>query len=107
MLSAESGCNDGISFPFLYIGIYLLIEHSPGEAVKEWFVGTILYECTLGTVIGLIVGAFFNRSLRFAERWDYISAPPFIVFYFLLAVFSIGVGSTLGVYDFLWAFGAG
>lgn len=107
MLSAESGCNDGISFPFLYIGINFLIQQSTGEAVKEWFLGTILYECTLGTLIGLLVGFVFNRSLRFSERWNYISAPPFIVFYFLLAVFSIGIGSTLGVDDFLVAFGAG
>ena len=107
MLSCESGCNDGISFPFLYIGIQFLIEHSPGTAVKEWVLGTLLYQCTLGTLIGLVIGHGFNRGLRFAERWNYISAPPFIVFYFLLAIFSIGLGSTLGVDDFLVAFGAG
>lgn len=107
MLSAESGCNDGISFPFLYIGIQFLIEQSAGEAVKEWFLATILYQCTLGTLIGLVVGQCFNRGLRFAERWNYISPAPFLVFYFLLAVFSIGIGSTLGVDDFLVAFGAG
>ena len=107
MLSAESGCNDGISFPFLYIGIQFLIEHSAGDAIKEWVLGTLLYECTLGTVIGLVVGLSFNRGLRFAERRNYISAPPFIVFYFLLAIFSVGIGSTLGVDDFLVAFGAG
>lgn len=36
MLAAESGCNDGAAFPFLYIAIYLLLDASPGHAVGEW-----------------------------------------------------------------------
>ena len=107
LLSAESGCNDGASFPFLYIGILFLMEQTPGAAIKEWVLGTVLWQCVLGLSIGLAVGYCFNRSLRFVERWRYISPAPFLVFYFLLAVFSIGVGSTLGVDDFLVAFGAG
>lgn len=107
MLSAESGCNDGISFPFLYVGILYVVEPSLGEAVKEWVLGTVLWQCTLGMLIGLVIGHCFNRSLRFVERRDYINQAPFFVFYFLLAVFAIGIGSTLGVDDFLVAFGAG
>ncbi|KAF6232278.1 hypothetical protein HO173_009383 [Letharia columbiana] len=107
MLSAESGCNDGVSFPFLYIGILFLVEQTPGAAIKEWVLGTVLWQCTLGLLIGLVIGHSFNRSLRFAERWAYISPAPFLVFYFLLAIFSVGIGSTLGVDDFLVAFGAG
>lgn len=107
MLSAESACNDGVSFPFLYIGILFLIEKTPGGAIKEWVLGTLLWQCTLGLSIGLVIGYCFNRSLRFAERWEYISPAPFLVFYFLLAVFSVGIGSTLGSDDFLVAFGAG
>ena len=107
MLSAESGCNDGVSFPFLYIGLLFLIEETTGDAVKEWILGTMLWQCLLGTLIGLVIGHCFNRALRFAEKWDYIDPAAFLVFYFLLAVFSIGIGSTLGVDDFLAAFGAG
>ena len=107
MLSAESGCNDGISFPFLYVGILYVVEPSLGEAVKEWVLGTLLWQCTLGMLIGLVIGHCFNRSLRFVERRDYINDAPFFVFYFLLAVFAIGIGSTIGVDDFLVAFGAG
>ena len=107
LLSAESGCNDGVSFPFLYAGVYILIEETKLEALKEWVLGTVLWECTLGLVIGLVVGHFSNRALRFAQKWDYIDSASFLVFYFLLAIFSIGIGSTLGVDDFLAAFGAG
>lgn len=107
MLSAESGCNDGVSFPFLYIGVLCLTEPTAGEAIKEWVLGTLLWQCLLGLLIGLFVGHSFNRMLRFVTKWGYIDPASFLVFYFLLAVFSIGIGSTIGVDDFLAAFGAG
>ncbi len=107
MLSAESGCNDGVSFPFLYIGLSFLIETSTGEAVKEWVLGTVLWQCSLGLLIGLVLGHCFNRTLRFSQARGYIDPASFLVFYFLLAMFGIGIGSTLGVDDFLVAFGAG
>ena len=107
LLSVESACNDGAGFPFLYIGILFLTQQTPGAAIQEWIWGTVLWQCTLGLLIGLAIGNGFNRSLRFVESRDYISPAAFIAFYFLLAVFSIGIGSTLGVDDFLVAFGAG
>lgn len=107
MLSAESGCNDGISFPFLYVGLTLLKQSTAGQAFKEWFLLTILWQCVFGTFIGLVIGVSFNRILRFSDSRGYIDAPGFTVFYLLLAILSIGVGSTLGSDDFLVAFGAG
>jgi NhaP-type Na+/H+ or K+/H+ antiporter len=107
LLSAESACNDGVSFPFLYIGIMALKYSSTGEAIKEWFLITILWQCTLGLVMGLIIGVCANKILRFSDSRSYISQPSFVVFYLLLAFLCIGVGSILGSDDFLVAFGAG
>jgi len=107
MLAAESGCNDGISFPFLYIGIYALITSHAGEAVRDYFLLTILWQCAFGTFIGLIIGAIFNRLLRFSEARGYVDEAGLTVFYLLLATLTVGVGSTLGSDDFLVAFGAG
>jgi NhaP-type Na+/H+ or K+/H+ antiporter len=107
LLSAESACNDGVSFPFLYIGLVSLNYPSPGEAIKEWFLITILWQCVVGTTLGLIIGNCANRLLRFSDQRGYIGQPSFVVFYLLLAILCIGVGSTLGSDDFLVAFGAG
>ena len=107
LLSAESACNDGAGFPFLYIGILFLIEQTSSGAITEWVIGTVLWQCTLGIFIGLTIGYSFYRILRFVEYRAYISPASFVVFYFLLAIFSVGIGSTLGVDDFLVAFGAG
>ncbi|KAH8793423.1 Cation/H+ exchanger [Hyaloscypha finlandica] len=107
LLSAESACNDGISFPFLYIGLCALKYSSTGEAVKEWILITVLWQCVFGVTLGLIIGNCANRLLRFSDQRGYISKPSFVVFYLLLAILSVGVGSFLGSDDFLVAFGAG
>ena len=107
MLSAESGCNDGISFPFLFIGLALHQNATIGDAIKEWFLITILWQCVFGTFIGISVGMTFNRVLRFSEKRGFIDGAGFTVFYLLLALLCVGIGSTLGSDDFLVAFGAG
>jgi NhaP-type Na+/H+ or K+/H+ antiporter len=107
LLSAESACNDGVSFPFLYIGLTALNYPRVGDAVKQWFLITVLWQCTLGLLIGLTIGRCANKLLRFSDSHHYISQPSFLVFYLLLAILSVGVGSILGSNDFLIAFGAG
>ena len=107
MLSAESGSNDGISFPFLYIGLNLLNEATVGTALKDWVLITILWQCVFGTFLGLLIGFAANRILKFSARREMVGRATYLVFYLLLAFFSVGVASTLGSDDFLIAFGAG
>lgn len=107
MLSAESGVNDGTAFPFLFAGLVLLTKDSAGEAVKEWFLITILWQCCFGLLTGLILGTAANRVLRISSKSGFMDPSGFIVFYLLLALLSCGIGSTLGADDFLVAFGAG
>jgi NhaP-type Na+/H+ or K+/H+ antiporter len=107
LLSAESACNDGVSFPFLYIGLFALRFPGFGTALKEWILITVLWQCTFGIFIGFVIGTIANRALRFSDTREYISQPSFVVFYLLLAILTVGVGSILGSDDFLVAFGAG
>ncbi|KAK0516819.1 hypothetical protein JMJ35_001422 [Cladonia borealis] len=82
----------------------LLCEGCAGDEVDDCVGG----ECVFGAYgSGAGGGGVGGEGLRFAEKWDYIDPASFLVFYFLLAIFSIGIGSTLGVDDFLAAFGAG
>lgn len=107
MLSAESACNDGVSFPFLYAALLPMINATAGAAVKEWFLATLLWQCTFGLLLGFLIGHVANRTLRFSESRGFIGRSSFLVFYLLLAIFAVGVGSTLGTDDFLVSFGAG
>lgn len=107
LLSAESGCNDGTSFPYLYIGLYLLTAHSAAEGVQDWFCLTLLWQCVFGTLLGFTIGYAFNRVLRLVHAKHFIGRASYLVFYLLMAVFVAGVSSTLGTDDFLVSFAAG
>lgn len=107
LLSAESGCNDGVSFPFLFMGLSLITKSTAGGVFKKWFLITILYQCVVGIALGLLLGFLFNRLYRFSEKRQMIGPASYLAFYLLAAVFCIGLASTLGVDDFLVAFCAG
>lgn len=91
----------------MYAGLVIYTQSTAGESLKEWFLITILWQCTFGLFLGFAIGQIANRLLRLSEDRDYVGSASFIVFYFLLAIFSIGIGSTLGSDDFLVAFAAG
>ena len=108
VLSAESGCNDGMAFPFIYLSIYLLRYNlEAGPVTKHWICVTILYECILGAIYGVAVGYAARRAIRLCEGWGIIDRESFLVFYFVLALFCAGSGSMLGLDDLLVGFAAG
>ncbi|KAL3473956.1 alkali metal cation/H+ antiporter Nha1 C terminus-domain-containing protein [Aspergillus californicus] len=108
LLSAESGCNDGMAFPFIYLSYYILHYRPDANAVAlHWFCYTILYECVFGAIFGFTVGYAARHAIRFAERKQLIDRESFLVFYFVLALFCAGSGSLLGMDDLLIGFAAG
>lgn len=108
LLSAESGCNDGMAFPFVYLSIYLIQDKLNAKDVTfHWIVYTILYECIFGAVYGFLIGYFARHGIKYAEKRDLIDRESFLVFYFVLALFCAGSGSILGVDDLLVGFACG
>ncbi|KAF2280664.1 uncharacterized protein EI97DRAFT_428761 [Westerdykella ornata] len=108
LLSAESGCNDGMAFPFVYLAVYA-IRYRPdaGQVTFHWFCYTVLYECLFGAVFGVLVGYAARHAIRYAHEHDLIDRESFLVFYFVLALFCAGAGSILGLDDLLVGFAAG
>lgn len=108
LLSAESGCNDGMAFPFIYLSFYIL-KYRPDrdEVALHWICVTILYECVVGAIFGFVIGYLARHSIKLAERKGLIDRESFLVFYFVLAVFCAGSGSLLGMDDLLIGFAAG
>lgn len=107
ILAAESGCNDGTAFPFLYAAVFFMTENSIADWSYMFFLDVILWQCAFGIVMGVLVGTVAAKALRFSEERGYTQKSTLFVFYFLLAIFTVGVGSTLGLDDFLVAFSAG
>ncbi|KAF1933261.1 uncharacterized protein M421DRAFT_51473 [Didymella exigua CBS 183.55] len=108
LLSAESGCNDGMAFPFVYLAIYL-IRYRPdaSKVAYHWICFTILYECVFGALYGVIVGYIARRLIRYAHEKDLIDRESFLVFYFVLALWCAGSGALLGLDDLLVGFACG
>lgn len=108
VLSAESGCNDGMAFPFIYLSFYLLHYHIEAKhTVYHWICNTILYECVFGAVYGVLIGYIGRHMIKWADRRGLIDRESFLVFYFVLALFCAGTGATLGTDDLLVGFAAG
>lgn len=108
LLTAESGCNDGMAFPFIFLSLDLIIHHGhAGEIVKDWFTLTILWECAFGVVLGVVLGYTLRKALVFAEKHALIDRESFLALFVFLAFNCAGIGSMLGVDDLLVSFAAG
>ena len=51
LLAAESASNDGAAFPFLYFALYLTLDRTTGEAMKDWFLTLWLCACPIASSI--------------------------------------------------------
>ncbi|KAK4688341.1 sodium/hydrogen antiporter, partial [Tremellales sp. Uapishka_1] len=114
ILLAESGANDGFGFPFLYMGLYLILikvpshpRHSIGGAIGEWFYNVILYQILLSVVLGVFIGYVARKILRYAEEKNLIDHESFLSFGVGLTFFSLGCVGILGSDDILCCFVVG
>lgn len=121
LIVAESGANDGLGYPFLFLALYLLkyvgdgssvssgvVEgHAGGTAVGLWFGETWGYQVLLGTAYGAVVGYLAKELLHWAEERGYVDRESFLVFAITLALFIVGTCGMIGSDDVLACFVAG
>ncbi|GAA5973897.1 hypothetical protein JCM11641_001205 [Rhodosporidiobolus odoratus] len=109
ILQAESGCNDGAAFPFLYLALFLLLRdhHSVGHAIGYWVLLCLLYQIVLGCIIGAAVGVAARKILKFAKRRELIDRESMVAMYVALALLVTGLTTLAGSDDLLAAFACG
>ncbi|KAF9941405.1 hypothetical protein BGZ65_003702 [Modicella reniformis] len=107
LLSAESGINDGMGIPFLYLGLYLLRERTISEAVAKWVYMIWIYQILLSVVIGGLVGAAARKLVKGAKNRNLIDKESFLVFSIALALAVSGCVSIVASDDLLAVFIAG
>ncbi|KNE55122.1 hypothetical protein AMAG_17736 [Allomyces macrogynus ATCC 38327] len=56
LLSAESGANDGLGYPFLYIALYLKTNATVGGALADWAVNILVYQVVFSIGLGALIG---------------------------------------------------
>ncbi|EAW08020.1 putative Na/H antiporter [Aspergillus clavatus NRRL 1] len=116
MIVAESGANDGLGYPFLFFGLYLLkytgmggegVSGGAGKAMGLWFYETWIYTVILSVVYGITVGWVSREMLHWAEEKRYVDRESFLVFAIALALFILGTCGMIGTDDLLACFVAG
>ncbi|GAA5820293.1 hypothetical protein JCM10212_005861 [Sporobolomyces blumeae] len=109
ILQAESGCNDGAAFPFLYLALFLLLRgtHSVGESVGYWILLVLLYQILLGIIIGAVVGIVARKMLKFSKRRELIDRESMVAMYVALSLLVTGLTTLAGSDDLLAAFACG
>ena len=95
IIIAESGANDGLGYPFLFLPLYLIQYVNNGgqpggarTAIGLWFGETWGYEILLGTLYGFVVGWLAKELLHRAEERKFVDRESFLVFAVTLAVSS-------------------
>ncbi|KAG0339550.1 hypothetical protein BG000_001846 [Podila horticola] len=107
LLSAESGINDGMGLPFLFLGLYLMREPSTGVAFAKWFYMVWVYQILLSIVLGGLIGAAARKLVKGAKNRNLIDKESFLVFSIALALAVVGCVSILASDDLLACFIAG
>lgn len=95
IIIAESGANDGLGYPFLFLALYLVRftgNDGAGQvggaraAIGLWFGETWGYTILLSIVYGAAVGWIAKELLHWAEERQFVDRESFLVFAVTLAV---------------------
>ncbi|GAA97563.1 uncharacterized protein L969DRAFT_91475 [Mixia osmundae IAM 14324] len=107
-LAAESGANDGLGFPFIFLAIDLMkrrVEgHTIAEGLQQWIVATWVYQIVISCLAGVIIGWGASKTLQEARKRQFIDHESFLSYGFGLAFFTLGVQGLMGSDDILCAF---
>jgi NhaP-type Na+/H+ or K+/H+ antiporter len=104
IIVAESGANDGLGYPFLFLPLYLIqhigqgSDNSTRVAMGLWFGETWGYTIILSVVYGAAVGWIAKELLHWAEEKKYVDRESFLVFAITLAVSTLIPKDTITCY---------
>ena len=105
-LTSEAGLNDGLAFPFVFLGVFIAVEGG-SEWVSEWLLADVAYAIVVGIVVGAASGWLLAAAAAALRRRDWL-LPEFDGWLAIAAVLVIyGVTELAGAYGFLAAFAGG
>jgi NhaP-type Na+/H+ or K+/H+ antiporter len=105
-LSAESGFNDGLAYPFVLLPI-LILTYPPEEALVHWLTRTLLWEVGAAIALGALVGYGAGKLLEWAESKEMIEQTSYLAYTIALSLAVLGGAKLIGSDGILAVFVAG
>jgi NhaP-type Na+/H+ or K+/H+ antiporter len=106
LLSGESGANDGLAYPFVFLSI-LMLERPPTGALTHWLTLTVLWEVGAAVALGALIGYGAGWFLELAKNREIIEKPSLLAYTIALSLFVLGATKLLGTDGILAVFAAG
>ena len=105
-LTAEAGFNDGLAFPFVFLGIFVAGEGGTGWLV-EWVLADVAYAIVLAVVAGVLAGRGVAALVSRLHEREILSQALDGWLAIATALLVYGAVETAGAYGFLAAFTGG
>lgn len=105
-LTSEAGLNDGLAFPFVFLGVFIAGTGGTGW-IGEWVLADVLYAIAGGVAIGALAGRGLGVLVQYSHRREWLIADfdGWIAIAGVLAIY--GLAEVAGAYGFLAAFAGG
>ena len=107
-LTTEAGLNDGLAFPFVYLGIAIAtLGTDPELWLAEWLLVDVLWRISVGTAVGALVGWLLGRMLFSRGGSGSLASSGQGVIALAAVLLSYGAVELAEGYGFIGAFVAG
>jgi NhaP-type Na+/H+ or K+/H+ antiporter len=107
-LTAEAGLNDGLTFPFVYLGLIVASEgFVPGAWGLEWVARDLFYRIAVGVASGVAIGWLLGKIMFVVPRGNVLATTGSAVIALAGVLFCYGATELVEGYGFIAAFVTG
>jgi len=106
-LNVESGLNDGICVPILFVFLALAMDHAGDQVPRELALKLVVSEIGIGLAVGLALTFVVVKLLRFSRTQNWLTHTWIQVPVLALALSCFAVAQLLGGSGFIAAFSGG
>ena len=107
-LTTEAGLNDGLAFPFVYLGLLVAAEgFGWGDVATEWLPRDVFFRIAVGGLAGAAVGWTLGKLLFALPRGNSLADTASGVLAIAVVMISYGITELLEGYGFIAAFVTG
>ncbi|QEA37779.1 sodium:proton antiporter [Pistricoccus aurantiacus] len=101
-LTTEAGLNDGLAFPFVYLGLIVAAEGlNPTAWALDWILWDVLYRIVLGAVMGWLSGKALGYILFIVPRGSLLAETSSGVIAFAAVLLCYGATELVEGYGFI------